>query len=321
LSKSQIITPKHFVAARDALFKKPFKASVGLAGRYRFVVRSAETNQIVRETDWIDNIILTSGLNRLGTGGWYGFMHIGTGTATPVIGDTVLAAQSASTSIVQSNAVTSSGTPLYIVSRTVAYRFNAGVLNGNYTEVGIGWTSTQLFSRALILDGGGSPTSITVGITEYLDVYYELRLVPDLADYVTVVNISGTNYNVTRRVALAGNVTHWTPNGTSAWTMGSTAGTGDSCSFHDGVLGAVTSVPAGSRSDITSAVNVTYVGLSNKSSGTFTVALNNGNLAGGIKSFMIRNNVCSFQNQFDVNIPKDATKVMTLSAEFTWAAI
>jgi hypothetical protein len=80
------------------------------------------------------------------------------------------------------------------------YRFNEGVAAGNISEVGVGWLVTgstyHCWSRALILDGLGAPTTITILSDEFLDVYYEVRFHPTEVDKTgTVVftgNIGGT---------------------------------------------------------------------------------------------------------------------------------
>ena len=186
---------------------------IGMKGEYRFVVRDARTGNIKRETDWFSNLITDAGLNRLGTGGWRHSCHIGTGTTTPAGGDTALAAQAAvaTNADIQSSTVSNSGAPNYHITTTVVWRFTAGQLNGNYTEVGISWSGTTLFSRALIVDGGGSPTSITVTSSEFLDVYYRLSMVPDLTDHSYSVTIQGVTYTVTRRASDVSYTPYWKP--------------------------------------------------------------------------------------------------------------
>jgi len=183
---------------------------VGLKGRYRFVVRDAATHQIKRETDWIENIITDLGLNTWGGGFSLTYCHIGTGTSTPATTDTALQSFSASTSSTGSS-TGNLGTPTYVGYRTWSYRFNVGVLNGNYSEVGVGSSNTtgNLFSRALIVDGGGSPTTITIISTEYLDVYYQLQVVPPLTDATSTITVTGLgSIDVTRRAL---NVGSWKP--------------------------------------------------------------------------------------------------------------
>lgn len=49
--------------------------------------------------------------------------------------------------------------------------------------------------------------------------------------------------------------------------------------------------------------------------------LNDSNLSGGIRSILILSNsgVCRYQIQFDPAIPKDNTKVLSLTIQHSWA--
>lgn len=187
-------------------------ASVGLSGRYRLEVRKAATKEIVRETDWFDNLITDQGLNRVGSdAGIINGCSIGTGTVAPAFTDTSLATFTAYTTTVPGGGQTSGnyGGPNYTGYRQWAYQFQPGSLNGNYSEVGMGWASNVLFSRALILDGLQAPTTITVLSDEYLTVYYELRMTPPAGDTTGSVTISGVGtMNYTRRAQAASS---WRP--------------------------------------------------------------------------------------------------------------
>ena len=92
----------------------------GLEGLYRLVVRDARTDEVRRDTGWFKNLILDSGLNRLGTGTAVGYMQIGTGSTAPNVADVALATWAASTSDLQTGfpATANSGSPLYISSNT-----------------------------------------------------------------------------------------------------------------------------------------------------------------------------------------------------------
>ncbi len=85
---------------------------------------------------------------------------VGSGNAAPAETDTALQARASTSNInVQSN--NSNVSPRYGWRRRT-FRFAAGAAAGNLSEVGVGWTTTAVFSRALILDGSGNPTTITV---------------------------------------------------------------------------------------------------------------------------------------------------------------
>ncbi len=188
-----------------------------MSGHYRLEIRKAISGDLVRELEF-DNLILNSGLNRL-CEPWLAYNTvsnraicntcvIGTGTASPSAEQTSLGSLSSSTTTIQGSYLTgiqSSVLPYYGWARRT-WRFAAGQLNGNYTEVGTGWgtSSGQLFSRALILDGSNNPIAITVLSDEFLDVTYETRLyVPQDQDVVQNATITGVGaVTFTRRPAI-----------------------------------------------------------------------------------------------------------------------
>ncbi|WP_251258216.1 hypothetical protein, partial [Enterobacter hormaechei] len=142
-----------------------------------------------------------AGLDLLGTTDdtyVYTFCRVGSGNTAPAVTDTVLVSQVASSSTQQAinNGVDRSGAFYAWVRRTT--RFTTGTAAGTLAEVGVSpTTSGPLFSRALILDSGGNPTTITVLPDETLDVTYELRLYPTLTDATGTVDIAGVTYNWT----------------------------------------------------------------------------------------------------------------------------
>lgn len=103
---------------------------------------------------------------------------VGTGTDVPLVTDTLLQSQVA----ISSNGVSQSGTVSYdeildeITCTTVMrYTFALGAVVANLSEIGIRPSSvTDLFSRALIVDGSGDPTTITVTADDQLIVDYTL---------------------------------------------------------------------------------------------------------------------------------------------------
>jgi hypothetical protein len=165
---------------------------ISYSGHYRLCVRKVIDNFLVKELEF-DNIILNTGLNRIVSGNTIPSCYIGTGTSNPTFEDLSLQSFSAGTSTIQSNSITVNVSTLpYYQAYIRRYRFNAGQLNGNYSEIGVGWASTSggLFSRALIKDGLGNPTTITILSDEFLDVFYELRgYIPD--DNTVQINATG----------------------------------------------------------------------------------------------------------------------------------
>src|SRR5690606_10621883 len=62
-----------------------------------------------------------------------------------------------------------------------------------------------LFSRELIRDSNGNPAAFPISSDEQLQVTYELRLYPNLADVPATVTVGASSYDtITRPIAVAG---------------------------------------------------------------------------------------------------------------------
>lgn len=133
--------------------------------------------QPTSETPLFHNLVLNTGLDRMSVGSWFVRVCVGSGNSTPVVTQTQLDSFVASTTTVVGTEgkgiVTTS--PMYYWARRT-YRFNPPGTNENLSEIGLGWTSTNLHNRALIKDNLGNPTTITWLSDEYLDVLVEERV-------------------------------------------------------------------------------------------------------------------------------------------------
>ena len=214
-----------------------------LEGLYKLDVFDAATHERTRGTPWFGNLITDSGKDLIAQQSYLTICQCGTGTATPSNSDTTMAAFVASTGTILSQVQANNVSPAYAKITTV-YQFGVGVAAGNIAEVGISYTTSSsgpLFSRALVLDGGGSPTTITVLSTEYLQVTYQLRLYVPTIDVTGSVTINSISYTTTWRAAKSGNWTAGAP-GTNG-IAGSANNTG---SDWTGTIGAITAQPGGS---------------------------------------------------------------------------
>lgn len=287
--------------------------TAGLAGRYKLVVTRPDGS--ARETPWFNNLILDNGLNRIGTGAIGHYCQVGSGSVEPLVTDTSLQSLVASAGV-HSESDGNGSTPYYGWHRRT-YRFNAGVATGNLSEVGIGWTtgSSTLFSRALIRDGGGSPTTITVLSDEVLDVIYELRLYPPETDSTFNMVIGGTTYTVICRPAGE------TPGAWSPSILFSYGPTYSAPMFraYEGEIGAVTSNPSGSMGDSDLAWDA-YSNNSYQYSGLATFGLSSANFPTSIGSFwLFVYGSWAFQFGVSPKIPKNATNVLKLRVTTSWA--
>lgn len=321
MSESRIIRPYpgFIIPTRRFVDAGMPKSAVGAAGRYQLIVRDAWGIE-KRRTPWFDNLILDSGLNRWGTGTIITGAAIGTGTSTPTASDTGLQTQTHFTSTTGTGDGLAAGTsPNYNNTRTFVYRTALGALNGNYSEVGVGWASGSMFSRALILDGGGSPTTIAVASTEQLDIVYQLSVYPPLVDTgPTTITISGVDYDVTGRAAYVTSMS-----GAYSWAIstGPFAVTRNLVPYaFNGSIGAITAGPAGSSTGVDGTSNSAYVNNSLSQSGAQNFGLVYGNLVGGISAVIVGWGAsATFQYGISPAIPKDATKTLALNYSVSWA--
>lgn len=305
-----------------------FSACSQLSGRFILHKSKADNNGNPIEATRVkvaefDNIITNQGLNRIGTNSdWLVHVQVGSGTATPQATDTGLASFVAGTNTIISSSSTIQSTPPYYATRTLTRRFAAGAAAGNLSEVGIGWASTgsTLFSRALILDGGGAPTTITVLSDEVLDVTYQLRIYPpanDVSGSITVAGI-GTVLTTTRAASVT-NAANWSINqngvqgGPSVLTNVHRAYTGG--------IGAITAQPSGTEESASTASLSAYSSNSFQRDATLTWGL-------GAANFGINSILFSFGPSFEfgqlqvglgTTITKNNTQTLSLNARHQWA--
>lgn len=294
------------------------KATYELSGRYMLrATRPDGSERVV--ADWFDNLVLDNGLNRIGTDGIASTAVVGSGSTAPANGQSTLVSLVGSTTNAPSADV--NGTDLAngfaYVRRT--FRFAAGVAAGNLAEVGIGWASNNLFSRALIRDSGGTPTTVTILSDETLDVVYELRVYWPTTDNVTTVSIGGTNYTVTVR---ASDVGQWA-NGTSMFAHllanGLASSLQDVLGYGPGALGAVTDGPGGSflNRPNTYGFDDTYVNNSYERKYKLIAGLSE--ITSDIGAFNVITPLGVFKMGFSPSLPKTAFNTLTINFKLAWA--
>lgn len=307
--------------------KHAFNApSIGLTGHFKMTVGGGKRGRVVLAE--FDNLILDAGLNRLGTGAIASHIQVGSGSSTPTVSQTALDAFVAQTSTVVTVDVATyvAGPPEYINIIRVR-RFAEGVAAGNLSEVGIGWTAApgSLFSRALILDGLGSPTTITVLSDEFLDVEYTLRVYPPSVDRTGTITIAGVDYNYTIRAAGTSLTSGIIGGGWVGQGIFSGFAFSERPVFYTGAINALTTgTPSGSNTGITlsNGVLLPYSNNSYQRDTSISAGLTQGNLTGGFRSMTLAtggNGFVRFQIDFGASVPKDATRVFTASFRVAWA--
>jgi hypothetical protein len=317
--RAKIIEP------RDGMLLRP-----RLAGYWKLeAIRPDGRRRVV--ADWFPNLITDVGLDVPGTSAsWVESCVVGTGNATPSVSDTVLAAQVASSGN-RTNLVGGSNQTAdrYTYARAT-YRFAAGAAAGNLAEIGIK-TGAILLSRALILDGGGSPTTITILADEVLDCTYEIRNYPPLTDVVTTMVVGSTTHDITLRAAEVDSVWDMIGGGLGVpigWAAGACT-MGAYVYGSTSVLGAVTAGPTTAGSFTLSRSNSSYTPGTHTRDFSYTWDLTAGNVSGGVAAVLV---CCGDQGggpeavgamafQFSVSpvIPKNNTNNLVLNFRQSWA--
>lgn len=286
-----------------------------LAGRYKFEAVKADGTRRPLTEDWCNNLVLDAGLNRLGTGGAYSFAMVGTGTTAPGPTQTILAAQLASTNN-QTNEVSGVDLANGFAWNRRTFRFTAGTATGNLTEVGVGWTSTACFSRALITDTGGTPISVTVLADEHLDVTYELRMYWPTSDVVSTPTISGTSYTVTARAAAVGS---WTLAGLiNNGARDDLTPPGQATTYSAGALGGVTVEPGGTAQY---GINMTYLAAysNNSLQRDYRGQWDGTKGESAIGSVRVSTPFGIYKFGYSPSLPKSGSNTLTLDFRMSWA--
>jgi len=302
------------------------QAKVG--GKFKLVVRRVD-GSIKKETGWIKNTITDIGLNRMGQGTWFDRIGVGSGSTPPTVSDVWLESQiavsgSAASGVVDPPASINTSAP-YDATTFIARRFNTGEATGNISEVVVAWgtTSGTAYARQLVRDEFGAPATITVLSDETLDVYYGITLYPPYSDpdQVGDFSIGGNSHSIIMRPARVGAVDSsrdWRPN--QVGSVSAVISSFDlSPSAYNGAIGGVLGAPSGSRYSGGSVSSAAYVNNSFERSTTASFSLDQANLSGGVSSFEVKTSIGWWQIGFTPPIPKNNTKVMSLTFKISWA--
>lgn len=241
--------------------------TIGVSGEYRFQLSKAEKSPHT-DTGFFKNLILDNGLNMicniaktsttsnnnaflLPAAGPLSYCYVGSGGATPTYTNTQLQNRIGSTDPAQESKSGTSSFSRGYAELVVVYRFNAGTVVGNLSEVGIGPSPTSLFSRALILDSNGDPTTITVLDDDILTVTYRLRLTIPRVDILQSINVDNSGVDIPTTVTIR-------PFASNSYSLSGTTTThgftwGIKRSFGNGT----SSVATGTSTDLVSATDTT----------------------------------------------------------------
>lgn len=254
-----------------------------------------------------NNLILDNGLNLLCTY-WvvscFDVCSIGAGTSEPAVTDTSLTNHKFTT---YGNFISQGNVSGIYRWSTFKYRFNPNVA-GTYTEIGIGTTSNNLFSKSLIKDSNGNPIAITLLSDEYLDVTYEIRF------YINTTESTITNFNLGKSVHTLNTKAAYI-NSTESIHFSSISGPGNAAFtlLNDVVSATNTSGPGGTISSSTSLITLPYVGNSYERSYRAIFDLNNQVNNWPIKSAFINFGCFGlFQTEIIPDIIKTSSEILTI---------
>ena len=299
------------------------------SGKFKVLAtNSAGEERIV--ADWFQNLITDSGLDRLGTAAGsavWNYCRVGSGSAAPAFTDTALSSQVAST-----NTITQQQSGIDLAEgfgwRRITWQFAQGSVSGNLAELGVSWAASAagLFSRALIKDSFGNPTTITILPDETLKVVWEVRIYWPVTDTTGEVvftgNIGGTHTFTGRAADVSAVSGKWIPS--DANSGGGIIPVKDDGYVNTGsVLGPISGTASySSRLAMIGlvATDDAYVPGSFSASMLLTLGLANANFGGGIDSVIYRSlyHGNSYQMAFSPPIIKTASQIVQLRLAITW---
>lgn len=195
--------------------------SIGYGGRFTVELIDAQTKLVKRHLEF-DNLITNVGLDSLLDNSIYPhkvtgdsfseqilFCAVGTNSTAPAATQTTLGAEIAPAvdNRTKSNGAIPPGTVTYVAGspdywyRRGTWLFGTAQGNGNLTEIGLFTASSggTMFTRQLLKDGGGTPTTVVKTSAEELRVTYEFRCRPAQADVTGTVTLDGVSYDYTVR--------------------------------------------------------------------------------------------------------------------------
>lgn len=264
--------------------------------------------------DWFPNLILDAGLDRMGEYTDYlNWCQVGSGSTAPADTQTTLASRVAGTNTVQASTSANSGSIPFFARRTTTFRFPQGAATGVLAEVGVGWGSIgDLYSRALILDALGEPTTITVLADESLDVTYELRMYVWAGASAGTIALKGVTHEIIQKSANAAN---WSIANSFRLNSGYI---GSVDAFSGAVSSEITGSPSGTSLGAASAVAAPYTPGTLYRTVNITAGLSTWNHVSGIGALRMGFGWGFWQIGFTPNILKTASDILTLQVRHSW---
>lgn len=295
-----------------------FKIKTYFEGIYSFKAINIETGEARDLGSVADspNMIVRTGLNAMGNANnLIRTCVVGTDSTTVSVEDTALGAQIASTTTVQTETYGAQSSAPYFRWYRRTFRFAQGAAAGNLAEVGIKVDDGTLFSRALIVDSAGNPTTLSILADEYLDVTYEFRTYAETVDNIVNLTVNGTGYTATLRSANVTSGSDWQQYGIAS----SLSSSNSYHTFYNGSIGTITGNPSGESYQHGRSLRGSYVPNAFERTFIFSAGLNNANFTGGVKSIYLVTSQGNFQVEFSPAIPKNNYMILTIDLTLQWS--
>lgn len=274
---------------------------------------------VTNQTKFTPNLVTDAGLEHLPQGSSATHAYVGAGTADPVVTSTGMQSPVASTTTIITETESAAASAPYYGQWQVVFRYGAGVAQGTIYEQGLGW-SNGLLSHAKVLDEFSVPYGQVVASDEFLDQTVRIRLYPPAADITTSIVLKGVTYTVTARAANVTNASQWSPKKLLQNGVGINSNFSSSAvvAYTGAINAAVTGAPSGTSDAATTMTNLPYVANSKVRAIRGYFGLEDGNVAGGIRSMLVYSTLGTIQLQFDPVIPKDAIHILDLNFNMAW---
>lgn len=290
--------------------------SLNLAGRFR--LKKIKKGRDVYVGEWFKNIITDNGLNLIpnsDTKFWY--CCAGAGSDTPLNTDiaiqSFLGGSPASTG--GDEGLNTSENYSYI--RKV-YQFDVGAVVGNVSELTIGPNAngSNIFSRSLVKDQQGVPTSISVLADEQLIVEWEYRVYQPVTDFSGSVD----GFSYVMRACNINSPFFWGSLSSQLQYVTSSGNSQNTASaFVGGSLGSVSSAPSGTRFDRSQITVAGYV--TNSFSLSASISWNPSSFSGEVTCFRysLTSGFGTWQFSIDPGINKTLDDKVEVDVSISWS--
>jgi hypothetical protein len=283
------------------------QTTIGLSGRYR--LQTKKNGTVTRDSGWFKNLITNNGMNTITTNTtWSRYCSVGSSSSAPSFSDVALGSLIAATLNNSAPDARIEGAERYL---------------GNIAEIGVGDQSdgTSLFSRALVRDSMGNPTTITVLADEDLVVIYELWVKQPTGDFP--FNAGGVTGTI--RACRVDDITPIASSRNLCWRFSGSAnnfiipsGNGYVILF-SGAMSAITSYPGGDQQSASlTPTMAAYTPGSHTRVGTVTFSTTLGNSA-PIKSIGWVFGCTCWQLELDTEINKTNLQTLRLGFQLSWS--